>query len=567
MSSKKKYLIVGIVSTLVLMLGFSLAYWVPIISGEGKKITVRTGTLAIRFTDTTEINSTTITPGWSTSKSFTVENESTNDYIYNISIENLVNTFVLDYLEYRITSETGYNMEEYKSVPKSENGSKQVLAYSINIPGSTTHTYTISFRYRDEEVDQSADMGKEFRGNLSIEEGTSDPNNFYNKLLSDNQTILTRTNFDSVFIEENTGTLYKATGNETEDTDGDGIGEDVYYFAGNAQNNWIKFGKDQEDKDLYWRIIRTNEDGSVRLLYVGADMATTTAFIKIDGTLMSGGSNTTGCYNCTNYDNTMYVGYMYGTTGSLENNRLNTTSSPIKIKTDEWYSKTINAKTDTSGNTYDSYVSKTAIYCNDRSGNAYLKSGVMYYAAASRLNHNDTTGKKPSYKCGYNSVGGYINFVSSTVTQYWSTKTIGMYSDADAADKFSVSTKSGGNGQLQYPIAQITADEISYAGGLHNSNAPTWYHYNSINGSAVGGDKWWTMSPYRMTTGSGKANVFDVFGENLPGYLRDDQVNNSSPGIRPVLSLKSCIKWINGNGSSTTPYEVSIDSTCALAEN
>jgi len=553
------------------MLGFSLAYWVPIIKGEGKKITIKTGTLAIRFTDTTEINSTTITPGWSTSKTFTVENESTNDYKYNISIENLVNTFVLDYLEYRITSETGYNMEEYRSVPKSSEGEHQVLAYSINISGNTTHTYTIEFRYRDEDIDQSEDMGKEFRGNLKIEEGTNDPKLLYTRLLVDNPTILERSDFSKPFSTSNTGTLYKASGNETEDADGDGIGEDVYYFAGNARNNWIKFGKDQEDNDLYWRIIRTNEDGGIRLLYVGPEPSTTKAFIKLDSQMQSGGSDDYGCYNCNYAYNTMYVGYMYGSTGSLENNRLNTTSSPIKQKTDEWYSKTIYVKTDTTNNVYDKYVSKTAIYCNDRSGNGYIVGDVlMYYAAYNRLwvSSNDTDIPYiPSFKCGYNTTGGYSS--SNNGRRLWNNLSTGMYTDFDVADKFSSSTKSGGNGQLDYPIAQMTADEIVYAGGFGNTSSLAWYYYNSNNTAVVLEDSWWTMTPATYGDTNSGSEVFIVTNSkpSVNGYFGKINTFNNGPGIRPVLSLKSCVKYASGDGSSSTPYEVTVDATCALAEN
>jgi len=357
----------------------------------------------------------------------------------------------------------------------------------------------------------------------------------YAQLLQDNKTLLARSSFDSVFTEENTGTLYKASGNETED------GSDVYYFAGKAQNNWVKFGKDQDNADLYWRIIRTNEDGSVRLLYVGPDPATTSAFIKVDGTLMSGGSNTTGMYN-NNYNNTMYVGYMYGSTGSLASNRGYTTSAPIKQKTDEWYSKTLNIKTDAKGNTYDSYVSRTAIYCNDRAGDGWTASGTMYYAARKRL----VDAKSPSYKCGNNASRS-------------------LFGDANVADKFSVSTSKGGNGKLQYPIAQITADEIAYAGGVYGNNAPAWYYYNSANGSAVGSDYWWTMSPYSFF--GGNARVFFVYGSFNPVYLGNTFVSSSDPGVRPVVSLKSCALVSEGNGSSNTPYIIEINSTCASSEN
>jgi len=257
---------------------------------------------------------------------------------------------------------------------------------------------------------------------------------------------------------------------------------------------------------------------------------------------MSGGSNTTGMYNNT-YNNTMYVGYMYGSTGSLASNRGNTTSAPIKTVTDSWYSKTLNVKTDISKNIYDKYISRTAIYCNDRSGDNYSTSASVNYAAYKRIDSSKT----PSYKCGNNTSRS-------------------LYSDANVADKFSASTTKGGNGQLQYPIAQITADEIAYAGGVYATYGSTaWYYYNSTGGSAVGSDYWWTMSPHNF--GTGNAYVFYVYGSGYLGGLNYDSVTFWQPGIRPVLSLKSCVKVTTGNGSSSTPYEVTIDSTCATAEN
>jgi len=544
MSNNKKYLILGIVTTLILALGFSLAYFAPIIRGEGKKITVRTGSLAIVFTDTVEITEEEITPGWSTSKTFTVENESNQPYYYNINLKDVVNTFVTDdFLQYKITSTNGYNMEEYSPITKE---AFQALEEGIEIGGLETQEYTIYFRYVDSpDVDQSADMNKEFSGYLSITEGNP---TFYSKLLSDNPTILERTDFSNVFTEENTGTLYKASGNETED------GSEVYYFAGNAQNNWVKFGKDQDNADLYWRIIRTNEDGSVRLLYVGPDKATTSAFIKIDGIYQN-----QQAYNST-YNNTMYVGYMYGSEGSLENNRLNTTSAPIKVKTDEWYRKTINVKTDTSGNTYDKYVSRTAIYCNDRSGDAYSNAGtsLMFYAETNRLRHGGKNGRQPSYRCGYNSGGMKNNIIETSIE---------MYSDANIADKFSVSTAKGGNGQLTYPIAQITGDEIAYAGGVHSYESKVWYAYNSINGEVVANNYWWTMTPAHADPNGGNAAVLLVNNYNQIGRLEYSYCNTAKSGIRPVLSLKSCVKYVSGDGSSDTPYEVEVSGTCITAEN
>ncbi len=75
----------------------------------------------------------------------------------------------------------------------------------------------------------------------------------YGRLLADNPTISERTDFSTTFTTTNTGTLYKSTESIAGSTP-----KDVYYFAGDAKNNWVKFA------DFYWRIIRTNHDGSVR---------------------------------------------------------------------------------------------------------------------------------------------------------------------------------------------------------------------------------------------------------------------------------------------------------------
>jgi len=415
---------------------------------------------------------------------------------------------------------------------------------------SNNGTITITLSPKSGYEYSSNTCGGEVSGNtLTIKNITSNKEctvtfvksipDFTKKLLADNPTILERTDFSNVFTEENTGTLYKASGNETEDVDGDGIGEDVYYFAGNARNNWVKFGKDQDNADLYWRIIRTNEDGGIRLLYIGPDKATERAFIKLNGEYMYGKSYT---YNSP-FSTAMYVGYMYGMEGTLDDNRKNTKDSTIKSNIDLWYSNTLNIQTDSKGNIYDTYVSKTAIYCNDRSG-TYTSSTRAFFGPYYRLYSN----KKPSFKCGNSSNGS-------------------LYSNADLRDKFSVSTGSGGNGQLQYGISLITADEIAYAGGRYDTDSRAWFFYNSSN-KAVVTAAWYTMSPAnRISSDMGSQMFYVSYLSSTNSYLYYSSAYSTASGIRPVLSLKSCVKVTAGNGSSNTPYEVSVDSTCATAEN
>ena len=313
----------------------------------------------------------------------------------------------------------------------------------------------------------------------------------YDKLLADKTTRPDRGSFSSVLTTDNTNTLYTGTEN----------GTTVYYFAGNATDNWVKFGKNASNKDLYWRIIRTNSDGGVRLLYHGTSTTATDAYIGISA------------FNTT-YNNPMYVGYMYGTSGSLVNNRTNATNSTIKGVIDTWYKNNLNTN-------YGKYISTTAVYCNDRSnpaGGYNTGNTSFYYGAYTRLIANKT----PSYDC------------------------------ATAEDKFTADSSTG-NGKLTYPIALMTADEVSFAGGLYGTKAPTWYYYNSANGSSTGSTWWWLLSPYYWY--GSRANVFYVYGSSLPGALIYSGVD-STVGVRPAVSLKSCVKTSGGDGSANSPYTI-----------
>ena len=314
----------------------------------------------------------------------------------------------------------------------------------------------------------------------------------YAKLLADKTMRPNRGSFSSVLTTDNTKTLYTGTEN----------GTTVYYFAGNATDNWVKFGKNASNKDLYWRIIRTNSDGGVRLLYHGTSTTATDAYIA-----------TNTAFNSL-YKDPMYVGYMYGTSGSLVNNRTNTNNSTIKGVIDTWYKQNMTS--------YTKYLSTTAVYCNDRSnpaGGYSTGDSTFYYGANTRLRSN----KAPTYDC------------------------------TDTNDKFTVDTSTG-NGKLTYPIALMTADEVSFAGGVFQTNAETWYYKNSANGSSTGSTWWWLLSPGDWVDGS--AGVFSVIGSSYPGYLNGDSLVYRSYGVRPAVSLKSCVKTSGGNGSAGTPYTI-----------
>ena len=556
---QKKQTILVVASLLVVVLSVTLAYFTAQIIGKGKNVTINSADLKIIFTDSDgSISGTNIEPGkWNVTKTFTIENKSNETYKYNIVIQDLVNTFVTEgYLQYKITStNNGYNMTEFKDVPKSETATDTILAYSASIDVGVTQSYTVEFLYKnDESVDQSDDMGKTLSGKLFITEGTINIYAGYEKgtlgyqIMGDNITRLTRTDFDTTFTETNTGTLYKATESIAGNTP-----KDVYYFAGDAKNNWVKFGKYQNDliryrgyysatsttdyneystmdectsassynincteykyantgDDIYWRIIRNNYDGSIRLLYSGTSHNTTAGYIA-----------TSAFTNKAKMD-PMYAGYMYGTTGSLENNRLNTNDSTIKTYIDNWYNNNLSS--------YSKYISTEAVYCNDRElapGQTYSTSSSFDYAPSGRLDTN-----KPTYNCTNNK------------------------------DAFS-----GNNGEakLTYPIGLMTADEIAYAGGKVTPDLPSpyaWYYLNSAGGSITGSTTWWSLSPDDSRDSLiGVPDVWIVCGSDLPGRLQIGIAFTKS-GVRPVISLKSCVKYSSGDGSPENPYEIDYDNS------
>ena len=556
---QKKQTILVVASLLVVVLSVTLAYFTAQIIGKGKNVTINSADLKIIFTDSDgSISGSNIEPGkWNVTKTFTIENKSNETYKYNIVIQDLVNTFVTNgYLQYKITSTNGgYNMTEFKDVPKSETATDTILAYSASIDVGVTQSYTVEFKYaNDESVDQSEDMGKKLSGKLFITEGTKEPVTLLSQILNDNPTRSTRSSnnngtndFATPLTTTTTGTLFTST-----ESIAGGTPKEVYYYAGNTTNNWVKFGTFATDgpirgyynaagtlskeyttleecnsassyntncsyawrkgDQMYWRIIRTNHDGSIRLLYSGTNPDTT------EGHLGKSAFN-------TSYNSPKYVGYKYGEDTSLDTIRNNTTDSTIKTYVDNWYKNNLI--------NYTKYLSTSAVYCNDRSegtGQTYnyasSPSSKFYFAPYYRMDR-DTDGAKanPSYNC------------------------------TDIRDAFSVDNTSA---KLDYPVSLMTIDEIVFAGGVANKNMNrpyAWFISNSV-GTQVSA-YWWSLSPFSWDGSHAFVWRWDsVCADNLSVRVGDPIA------VRPVISLKSCTLYSTGNGTPETPYEISTTSGC-----
>ncbi len=288
-------------------------------------------------------------------------------------------------------------------------------------------------------------------------------------------------NFTKTSIEDGTNGIYSAE---------DDLGTS-YYFRGNVTNNYVKFA------NKYWRIIRINGDGTIRMIYAGTS-AHANGYNDSSANDMSIG---TSAFNSSNNDNT-YVGYMFGTKGAstYANTHSNTTDSTIKTELDSWYETNI-------VNTGNEKYIADAIYCNDRSLSSGTGIGTKKttYTAQTRISNG-----QPTLKC------------------------------ANDSDKFTKSTTIG-NGKLTKMIGLITSDEVMYAGEKYGVTNKEYYLYS--------GKYYWTMTPYSYSIGVARAGSVNGYGSL--SYFR---VNDNFP-VRPVVSLKS--DAISGeSGTAESPFFV-----------
>ena len=288
-------------------------------------------------------------------------------------------------------------------------------------------------------------------------------------------------NFKKTSIDDGTNGIYSSE---------DDLGTS-YYFRGNVTNNYVKFA------DKYWRIIRINGDGTIRMIYAGTS-AHANGYDDSSANDMSIGRSK---FNSSSNDNT-YVGYMYGTAGATTyaNTHSNTTNSTIKTKLDSWYDTNI-------VNTGNEKYIADAIYCNDRSVSSGTGIGTTAtdYAAKTRR-----TNGTPTLKCTNNN------------------------------DKFTKSTTIG-NGKLTKMIGLITSDEVMYAGEKFETTNKEYYLYS--------GAWYWTMVPYRYTSNGAFVNPVSSSGHLSWSYVDD------SNAVRPVVSLKfDAIS--GGSGTAASPFLV-----------
>ena len=265
-----------------------------------------------------------------------------------------------------------------------------------------------------------------------------------------------------------------------------------YYYRGAVNDNWFQFG------GFYWRIIRINGDGTIRIIYEGQST-------RDNGTSSSTTQTGISAFNSSYTDN-MYVGFKY-TSGSVHGIGTNST---ILGTLNLWYQNNL------------------ASYANDIDGNAGFCGDRTPSTSNSSVNNSEGTGSTTTYYTGY-------------VRLYGDSSGTPTFECANSGDLYTVSGSNKGNRSLTYPIGLISMDEAWYAGGYQNNNSSYYLHT---------GQYFWTMSPSYFSSG-GVAYVFYVDSD---GNLYDGRVDMSF-GVRPVINLRADVQ-VTGSGTTSDPFKV-----------
>lgn len=187
----------------------------------------------------------------------------------------------------------------------------------------------------------------------------------------------------------------------------------------------------------------------------------------------------------------------------------NTTDSTMKQTIDSWYENNMTSYTEKLEDT---------IWCNDRT----------FYSGSLAGKDEDA--------------GTYFSYFS-TYNRIYTKRSPSVECPNESRDGFTVSTSSGGNGKLTYPVGLLTADEVMLAGGKTDDNR-NYYLYT--------GQGYWSLSPSGFINYGTNGFLVTTYGSLYSGYVG----RSTSSGARPSVSLVPGTKTTEGNGTVDDPYIV-----------
>ena len=623
--------------TFILVTGLTYAFFSQTITGNdvAETINVTTTELKLNFTDGKYIALKEAMPGDFVTKTFSVENTGTETGYYKINWQEFNNKIDNDELQVEFTCKSYKGSTESGTCSNltREAAYNRDLKSNIEIASGIRHEYTLKLTFMDTNQNQNENQGKSFSGVLRVEaddagweNDCTNNNSLRCKILSDN-TLTSDSSIDFTkissptngqglyrddkygdsenyyfrggsfcaytdYLSENTtgakctaaggtwdGTTYKCNLDLSKDTC------EAKGFTWYELKNNVKFG------DYYWKIIRIDDNGDVRLLYNGnaTNARGTNAHV-----------GTSPYRSGRNGDNT-YVGYMQASTPTeykegISGNRSGwseSNSTTLKMSKTYTFNKTTGEFTlgttvngsytdafknyylcEGGGSTTCAYLfqivatEKTSENVNKiktmKVVNSYFTTSKKQ-AASNEIDSNvktynenwytntsnlSTLASKISSNSGYcndrmttQTKDGGIGFKETTFDSAYRVNTLKKPSykcTNESNDLFTLSSNTYGNKKLSAPVGLITADELAYAGSLY-------YNYN-FQVYTYSGYWYWTLSPSFFS--GGLSNSSYLTSNSYFGSNRSD----NDLGLRSVVSLNSTALVSTGSGTLADPY-------------
>ena len=378
-----------------------------------------------------------------------------------------------------------------------------------------------------------------------------------------------------------------------------------YYYRGDVKNNFVLFA------NKYWRIVRRNGDGSVRLMYYSDGNATGTYAFKsginkhfwdptyvgymyndnFSSTMIESSQAT---FNNFNENSTYYFGNSYSYDSSTKKFSLDGSVATGEIRSGVWkndYQSLLNdgyiySCFSADGETGTCSVLIKVVGYNDSNEidvNYLSYSSTSYSDAITNTNNSNiltklnewySTNLSSQYDDDNNLITDYIsdgifcndrslgteegngNGYSLSPSTYYSGyrriyDSTPIFTCNNNNDAFSVNN-SIGNGTLTNPIGLLTADEVIFAGGTKNKP-------NSLFFMNYGDDDYtWTLTPSLYSSWSRIGSLFTL---NKKGYLTDWYNITVYASIRPVINIKDSVKIAGGDGTINNPYTLTINNS------
>ena len=512
----KKILILSIIGSLLLVsiaIASSYAYFVANVTGnkDTNNVVVTNGVMALEYKDGDEITLDNAVPGNSVTKTFTVKNTGNVATNYTIYFSELSNKFVdKTDLVYTLTSSDGGKSVAQTQVPSTN----EAMVSNYAIDAGKTHTYTLTITFLDKEENQDDNQNISFSTKVTINETKE-------------------------YVEI---TRFELLGKtiETSEVATDDPGNNIRYIGADP-NNYVYFNcsdySNQSDSTCEkWRIIgvfknMTKEDGTkedlvkiIRNDFLGS--------ISFDYKQTGVGTSTTN-YGSNDWTDSQLM-MMLNPTDYLKSG----------------YTIENNIVKDSNGQ---AIYQNMGSYYNGTSGCQPTEITKGSSFSCTSIDFTSTGLKNDSTRNAIESVvwnlGGLSSPKNSTSTFYNAERGIEVYS----GHATTWIGKIGLMYQSDYGYATAGVSTKSRAsclsGQLYNwdyaKNCYTNDYLYKPNHLLT------TLTPFSSLA----YNVFGVYGDAHVNY--DNAYGGGS--ISPAAYLKSNISISNGDGSSTSPYQLKIE--------